>query len=861
MSAAEGRRAPEPPAAAPAEPVWMLRVNPLRRSRLGDPELSGLVADLTDAERAVRAAADACSDALYELVAAATDPGERGRLIALRRDVHNDRRLRAVPDPEPAAVTRWRRAREHRDGLRQRIVEAYPEAADRERALLAGVLGDDDLRRALALVAPEVAESAERYRGAVGRMPARIRKTERGLLQYVTRAMLRTSPLSRFTAVGLALPGEDGPAPDAVRFEGATSFPGLDRVMLDYVLGGLEARPENAPEGAAADLDPETWVQLPPTSTVDPGNGRLYFLRPAGRGQGMRRLAAPLTGAIRPLVEATALGPRRVSAVAADFAARAGCSRQEALRAVSKSVGAGILCVCPGPEDGGADIRDLLHRPGSAAAGLLEDVRDRLPALADSPPDGRARDLAALKSALARLSLEAGRPAQILVEEDYVLPPARVATAAWRAPLDDLAAGVGLLSVFDRMHDVRALLSAVFTERFGAGAEVSLIEHAADLVGEVYRRGGDYDGTVAAGTGPADGSLDRLQELRRRITETLGAELDRALERGEDLTLSATEAADLTAGLPDRFRQGHLAYGVLVQPWRGRLVFNDAYAGHGMLYGRFLGYDRALGGGALDHAARRLTAQYGADGSRVAEDLGLHRLNVNAHVPVLADGLRPDDWFSLRLAHDPDTDGLTVRDADGRDLRVLTLGAGHPELFPPPVRLASWLVGGGRLFEDLVGTWHSATARDGRRTHHCPRLSVGSAVLARRRWYGGRELADAVAAGPGEPDRLLALSAWRARHGVPEEIVLKTPFDDDYRRAANESGEGVREHRRRQKPQYVDLACALNVRVLPRLMERRSAGYVEEALPGVADGAHAFEWVVEIGRAPGGPFQYGGKSE
>ncbi len=299
---------------------------------------------------------------------------------------------------------------------------------------------------------------------------------------------------------------------------------------------------------------------------------------------------------------------------------------------------------------------------------------------------------------------------------------------------------------------------------------------------------------------------------------------------------------------------------MLVQPWRDRLVFNDAYAGHGMLYGRFLGYDRALGGDALDHTARRLTAQYGADGARVAEDLGLHRLNVNAHVPVLADGLRPDDWFPLRLAHDPDTDGLTIRDADGRDLRVLTLGAGHPELFPPPVRLASWLLSGGRLYEDLVGRWYAAAGRDDRHTHRCPRLSVGSAVLARRRWYGGRELADAVAAGPGEHDRLLALTAWRARHGVPEEVVLKTPFDDDYRQEADTSGEDVREHRRRQKPQYVDLAGALNVRVLPRLMERRSAGYVEEALPGVSDGDHAVEWVVEIGRAPGGPFEYGGKT-
>ncbi len=45
-------------------------------------------------------------------------------------------------------------------------------------------------------------------------------------------------------------------------------------------------------------------------------------------------------------------------------------------------------------------------------------------------------------------------------------------------------------------------------------------------------------------------------------------------------------------------------------------------------------------------------------------------------------------------------------------------------------------------------------------------------------------------------------------------------------------------------------------RVLPRMLERGGTGFVEEALPGVGASAHAFEWVVEIGRDPGGRFTY-----
>jgi hypothetical protein len=44
------------------------------------------------------------------------------------------------------------------------------------------------------------------------------------------------------------------------------------------------------------------------------------------------------------------------------------------------------------------------------------------------------------------------------------------------------------------------------------------------------------------------------------------------------------------------------------------------------------------------------------------------------------------------------------------------------------------------------------------------------------------------------------------------------------------------------------------VRVLPRVLERRSSGYLEEAMPGVRDGRHAFEWVVEYDRPAGGRF-------
>ena len=844
--------------AAPAEPLWYLRINTLCQSRLGDPALRALLADLLDAERAVRSSASDCADELYELIGATADKDARRRLVELRRIIHNDRAPK-TPDAPVDSVARWLAARDHRQRCRDEISRGYPGAAERERATLASLLGDDDLRCALAMTAPEIYAESERYRALAGTgrpMPAGARKAERGLLQYVTRAMVRTSPLSRFTAVGLAVPDPGGVAPDRVRFSGAVAFPSLDRVMLGYVVGGLHA----------LDADrPDAWVGLPPTSALD--GGKLFFLQRTESG--FRRLAATVAGPVALLLDAVVMGPRHIHDVAREIAGKRGCPPEDAAALVRSAVRQGLLCTYHEPEDGAADLEDMLSQPSTRAAGLLGDVRTMLPKLATASADERGRQLAAITEALSTTSHLAGRPAHVMVAEDYVIPPARVATGPWHRPLDDLAAGVELLSVFDWMHDVRAVLTAAFVSRFGAGANVPLVEHAGHLVGEVLRRSVDLDKAYRAGpdagslagVGPDDGCLERLYALRRTVTDVVGAGLTKAVASGEpELALSATDAVDLTMALPERFRRDRLSYGVLVQQAGDRLVCNDGLPGYGMLYARFLDADRRLGGAALPYVARRLAAQYGWDGNRVLEDLGLHRLNVNAHPPVLPDGLRPDDWFSLRLAHDTDTDTLHIEDADGRRARVLPLGTGHPGLFPPPLSVAAGLIISGRLYNSLPSTWHQATPWDGQATRTCPRMSVGDVVLARRRWYGGAEFAE-VAATPAEHDRLFAVTAWRDRHDVPDEIVIKTTPEEEGPRAVGAPEAQAR--RLRQKPQYVDLASALSVRVLPRMLERRTEDsgveYLEEALPSVVDGTYATEWVVEIDRRPGGLFEYGGE--
>ncbi|MFE2194324.1 lantibiotic dehydratase family protein [Streptomyces olivaceus] len=849
------------------EPLWLLRINPLSRVRLADEGLRGLLARLEQAERDVRSAADRCSDELYGLIGETTDDTARGRLIAARRAVHNDRPLRNAPPSVLGvpSVSEWLRATDERRRLREETARHYEQAADRERHRLAGVLADEHLRSSLALVSPEVYQESERYRAAVagpGRLSARSRKSERGLLQYVTRAMVRTSPLARFTAVGLAVPAPGGIDPGAVGFGTAAAFPGLDRVMVGYVLGGLPAA-----TGSAL-LD--AWVSLSPTSALDESRETLYFLRPSESG--FQRLSAPVKGVVRALVDATVMGPRPVRSVVSHLAEQTGCTAQDAAKAVLQGVHQGILCTYNEPEDGAADLAQLLSRPGAPGSELLDGVRCRLSRLATGPVDERRHELGAIEADFAQLGRLAGRPARVTVEEDYVLAPTTVDSGRWRRPLADLGPTVELLSVFDWLHDVRILTTAAFVQRFGAGANVPLARHAESLVKEVSRRaalmGQSYEsGDTGAldGLGTPDGSLERLFALRHRITEETRSRITRAVDTGAaDVRLTAEEASELAGGMPERVRRDPMSYGVMVQAAGRHLVFNDGLPGHGMLYSRFLDADRSLSGEAIPYLAERLTERYAWDGARVVEERGLHRLNVNAHPHVLPAGMEPDDWFALRLVHDTEQDTLCLEDGEGRRTRVLPLGTGHPGLFPPPLSLATSLTTGGRLNNDLLDGWFGARPRDdGQRTLVCPRFSVGDVLLSRRRWYGGAELTAALGAGPAEQDRLLALTAWRARHGVPEEVVLKTAFGADAPRTLDPAD--VLPRRLRHKPQYVDLVSALSTRVLPKMLERRataheSVDYLEEALPSVVEGTHAQEWVVEIGRRPGGAFQYEGEN-
>ncbi|MFR9795082.1 lantibiotic dehydratase [Streptomyces sp. MS06] len=823
----------------------LLRVNPLPGRRLAAPGLTVALRALAAAGTVGTQLAEQACDELYEVAGRAAGR-ERHRALQLRRDIHNQR------DPAPAlttgdwppTVTAWLDNRQRSQLARAALTAGHAELVAHERSVLAELCAAEPFQLSLALNSPQVLDAVRRYRSGYSAPSARLRKSERGILQHLTRAMVRTSPLSRFTAVGFAHWAPQGRRLDAADFDrrSARAFVSLDRALFGAVITGTGERPWQA-EGAAG--LPEVVER---NRTLRADDSEVRYVRRTSSGTNL--VSASLTRPLSLLLTLTALGPIGTGALAAELSARLGLAPAPTVAFLAKALAAGILRPGPALDEQLADplpaARAVLRRQDPEALPALDEAERALGDLATGGVSGRVAALTRLNRAERDLNARSIRPARLHVNEDLVLPPAQVTDEGYRAALTDLADVTSFLSLFDRHHEVRALLGTAFVDRFGPGARVDLLDAAADLVTMVYRRETALSAATADDFGPPNGALAALLALRR---EAVGHVL-RTLHDAEDAPEAALDPAALAAfadRMPAYFRRRAASYAMLVQPVDGRLVLNDCYGGRNLLGSRFLGPDRELGGDAADRTAARVLRQFGSAGGIVLEDHGLHNANINHRVRLLPDTVTPEGWAGLRLGHDPATDTLSLTDRDGRTVVPVTCGMKWSELLPEPLRIAMWLADSGRVTLDPLAGVRARRLRAGEpadRTMALPRLTAGQVVLGRRRWYPGDDF-PAAAGSLSEAEHLIALTEWRAAHEVPEEVVAKTPLGGLPSRDGDDGVRAYVKSRRRDKPQYLDLGSALTARVLPRLLDRRSPGYLEEALPGVRPGRHAVEWAVE----------------
>ncbi|MFC5289973.1 lantibiotic dehydratase [Actinokineospora guangxiensis] len=791
------------------------------------------LAEAAETAGALAAAAGPAADALH-----ASAPGHgadfhRRVVLPLRRDIHNGRTpRRADLDGLRARVPElhsWLTAHERLAAIAEELTALWPDALAADRARLAELCGREELRKAATLTGRDLLHGIDRAAAAGAHPDKRARKSEHTALRYALRAAAKTSPLSWYTHVAFGLwedeATEDVPdsGPNAPR-----PTTRINRALLDRMAAALVADPARRaalPHRLAADLR-ERDGQYLFNRDVAVASTHLSATRE-------EEVRLPATPPVR-FVVSTASAPRPLAELVAELAARLpGADTAAARSYVDQLVATGLLVpLLPvGEQDtdaAGAWARWLREAGAADVADQVVDLDRATTAFGDLPAAERVSALAALAEGWAALGEAVGADmsgAPVLAEDVAHPAPVRLGAAHGRGTIPTLTALTPLTMLFDHQLLVRRLSRDRFVERFGEGAEVDLADGArmmADLWSEAF------DPESAAG-----GAASDLTAARTVVADLVAQAGDGDREIPHEAVLAA---ADL---LPHWMRTRPVSYSFFAQPLERGLVVNHVYAGFGRFTSRFLDQFAPAARAMVATQVRRSLADLPAQFRPTAGfNANLHPL-VTQH-EVGEDPARADiTTAGLVLRHDPVGDQLRVRHRTGGvDLDVLYLGFlvpfALPERLSPLVSdLACGLPGLSRLAvrtgDGLVRTEHRLTYRD--------------VVLVRRsvRFHGAA--ATALRAGLGGESPALAAARLRGEHGLPAEVFVSTL-------GGVSSMSEFSRRQRAAKPQYVDLADALHLRCLPRLLDRHPDGFqVAEAtpVPG-ATGTRVTEMVIETYR-------------
>lgn len=866
---------------------FLLRVAGLPIDTVRDlrcPDTARWADQVLETERGLLARGAELSDELHALVPSADrafpddDGAARRRLLALRRDVFNNR-LPSRPDAalglvaalDPAVARRTQQWLEDRGALGHLLGRGAGllgrELAD-TRAVLRGLLDEDRLRHGLLLASPTLEGRLEPYtRLEAGRTPdRRLRKIERSVLSYLYRTVCKTSPFSTFTGVALGtFDAGDSPAV-TVRDEWR------GRVRLNVVVLARFAEQILASPALRADLPVRLasgwgrdeqrvryvrrWVTAGDDDaavTFDAVKDRLFFLRRSGT---LDRIVALLgerglrygevvdwlraeygTDADADLCETYVaallqLGMIRVPGLDTDVhAADPLTSFREALRSLDR-----------------AWSEDLAAALGDAAA-LIEEY----PA-ADTA--GRAKLLRGLRVTL-------GEAQRLLGAERVSLPQTLLYEDADAG--DDVTCGLGawtgadggalrsverVLPAFDLTLPQRVTFKGFFLARYGRGGRCD------DLLGLVHDFHEDFFDQYLSFTSrrkPFDErgeyvpeenwlglpELRALDQGRRAFIHRMRAQWQ-AYGGDGDLVLDddhLEEVAGALEGLRAPFTPQSHHLQLTREGGEPLVVLNRSYGGLSFPFSRFTHvWDDAEPGPGLSGRLREDAARLTPPGAVLAELTGgpvTSNLNLHGRLTdyqIVCPGeassvpeecrIHLDD---LHLRHDETEDRLVLW--SGRlDREVIPVYLGYlvPLALPETPRTLLLLSPTSMAPLDVwAGVPHGPEHQGVTRR---PRVRHGNLVLARRCWSTTAAHLPAPPPNAPECDVFLAWRRWRDTHGLPARVFATVA-------GGPRGGAGA-------KPQYVDFDSPLSLAAFTSLVKSPDDRVdLREMLP-AEDGLH-----------------------
>ncbi|MGI5174891.1 lantibiotic dehydratase [Dactylosporangium sp. CA-152071] len=803
---------------------------------------------LLDAQDRARRTAQVLSEALYPLVGDPANAALKTRLVALRRAIHQDRRLPehvwnaeirgALPAPMVCRIDAWHAERAARIGAEADLEPLLGVEADTVAARIRDAAGRPEFRRALAQASPDLSAALERWLRDGHRPRAR---TIGGLVAFLGRAAAKTSPYSSFARIGLAHVDDTGPsAPAGAHPVPASSVLEFDRVLVARLVRAVSTRPDLA-----------ATLVLRVNPSLHRAGETLRFL---GTGETIVTMAAA------PAVLACLDVVRHRQATTADVVRHLAATGAAAAKVgvfVDRLVAVGLLEARPPVQVEGAEplgaLADWLEATG-ADVRLLREL-DRL--MSVPTRIGDHTELAAHRERLVtavahtvRLGHDlavpdwpdADRLDRFVCHEHVVESgaPARLDARAWRPVLDDLDVVRRWLGLHDPMLPTRLALADRWAPWFGSAPDIAFLdlhervqrELAARTPLSAYLRGDYTVGAADLATSP----VERHARLHALLTESI-AELTGPQRVDPELVRRLTASWPAWVTAPASIT----CYGQAVPGADGpRLAVNVITGGHGRGRGRWA------------HLAERATgtpvtappAADRPDGPIVAELAGLFGSALNLHValstheisyPGTEDTRPPRHRIALgalRVRQDPGTGLPQLFDAaTGRQVIPVHAGMMADLLLPPAARLLLAAFGPAYLVHPawpvLCPLLDPATVTA---PTLLPRVEVGRVVLQRARWLVPAAAVPRQRPGDTGAGHLQRLLGWQRETGIPRASYVRL-WDP-------EQVWGQRAFTKARKPVYVDLANWYAVQNLDRLLADWS-GLVtfEEPLPAPQDAA------------------------
>ncbi|MFG2422579.1 lantibiotic dehydratase [Streptomyces sp. NPDC048448] len=869
---------------------------------------------------AVRAAAEedrlvdlgaALSAPLSAVVGATEDAAQRRRLLALRRNVFNNR----VPNDLEAArtlaadiggdtgadLTTWLDARVRWDRLHAEGEAVLTAGLARTRTALRELALDDRLRQGLLLASPTLEERLDAFAAdpadPAGVPGKRTRKMERSLLSYVYRTACKTSPFSTLTGVALGTfrtSAEEG-TPAATRVgDDWTGHCRLNVVVLTRLAELVAADPRRRADlpvalasGWKLDDDRIRYVQRAVTAgddsapvSFDAAQDRLLFLRRRGTLDAMLALLRDHDGGLRH------------GDLARWLATTTDADDEAAGHYLTALLDLGMLQL-PTLSLAVHD-RDPIAAVQRSLRALERPWADQLATRLDGPaavlarypvadvPDRRAL-LGTLRADLLTLQADLGaeRPVlpQTLVYEDVSAGTTTAGLAEWTALAARPLRSVGrVLPAFDVALPQRLTLKGFFLARFGRGGRCEdLLRLVHDFHEDIFRQYLQFtatkddrlpDGSHAPEENwlgmPEIAAVDRARAALTARMRTSWAQLSPAAEEFVLDDDTVNEVAEALGTAAPGFQPHSHFLQLARRDGDPLVVLNDSFGGLCFPFTRFThcfdGTDEVTG---LTDALRGELRGLLPPGAVFAEiTAGAATTNLNLHgrltdYEIVCPGehsTAPEEarlhLEDLHAVHDTDTDRLVLRSRRlDREVVPLYLGYLVPMVLPEIPRTLLLFSPTARSVPDV---WRGVpagpeTAGVTRR----PRVRHHSLVLQRRSWTAADGSLPARAPDATVGEWYLAWHRWRVRHGLPAQV-----FATVHEETSGGSGGWFGG----SKPQYVDFESPLSLTALEGLLAGKQARTVfEEMLPGESElhvtsprGRHVAELAVEMLPAPAG---------